>query len=73
MSKPVAATRRQVLARMKRGDCPLRLDYNRVEFEDGTRVRFATIRGLEVDGLIERPTGTVIGDKFKLTDLGRKA
>ncbi|MGZ5078637.1 MAG: hypothetical protein ACXWHZ_03720 [Usitatibacter sp.] len=66
MAQSPYVSRREVLARMKRGDLPMRLDYNAVQFDDGAKVRFATVRGLEKDGLIVRPTGTVVGDRFTL-------
>lgn len=50
------AGRREVLARMRRGDLPKRRDYVGPEFDDGTRVRVKTIQELvRADAVKEAP------------------
>ena len=68
-------TRREVLARMRRGDLPTRGGgyTSALFFDDGARTTGQVGYRLVKDGLIEPPTGTSVYSVYTLTEQGKQA
>jgi len=66
-------TKAQVLKRMQTGDCPtLRGGYTySAVFDDGARASHQTMRALMRDGLVDRPVGSSVYNRFSLVEASR--